>query len=162
MERLNNQHSSSRRCPLSLILPTRKRAITEVHKSAPIRVLKSPNGAISWPAGMLERRSLSCSQNSSLSLADVSNVGAYAEITVMYPTPVRILIDIRRGDTNNGCSTQDRSVLQTAILTACLGFHCSQNCSKIWCNFLLLLIQMNATSFCYGKLTGWRGGPVLG
>jgi len=59
-ERLNNEHSWSRHCPFSLILPTPKCPITEVHESAsaPIRVLKSPNRAISWPAGMLERRSL--------------------------------------------------------------------------------------------------------
>ena len=40
----------------------------------------------------------------------------------MYPALMRILIDIKGGETNNGCSTQDRSVLRAAIPTPCLGF----------------------------------------
>jgi len=41
-------------------------------------------------------------------------------------------------------------------------FHRSRNHSKIWCNVLLWLIQMNTTRFRWGKLTGCRCGAVPG
>ena len=66
---------------------------------------------------------------------------------------------LRRKVAINGCSTQGRSVLRTAIPTPCLGFSAiSKPLQHIaWYS---LLIQMNSSRLRRGKLTGCCGCPV--
>jgi len=144
-----NEHSSSRRCPFSLILPTPKRPTTEsmnqhrhryVRWSLQIERYRGRRECLKGDHWVADR-------TKSLSSSDASNVGAYAEITAMDPALVRILIDIRRGETNKTVPRKTEMRCEQLFRLHAWGFHRSENRSKIWCNVLLWLIQMNTTRF---------------
>jgi len=120
-ERSSDEHNCSRPSPFSLILLTSKRLIIDVYESALCPFIASrsqnPHSGSTWRMWW----STGSNRVNVVELV-ISIVACRLQVQIWCSFRCVLASFLRRKEAINGCSTQGRSVLRTAIPTPCLGF----------------------------------------